>query len=260
MNSQKNILLVEDEAITAITETRDLEKYGYRVHTASSGEEAFKKIDSGSNIDLILMDIDLGRGMDGTEAAKIILKTYDIPLIFLSSHTDPAIVELTERITSYGYVVKQTGITVLDASIKMAFRLHEQKRRIETHEREAVVSNKELNATLEKLESINEELNETNEQLAESQRELIKQEEKFRLLVENLCEGVVIHAADTSIIFSNRRASEILGLSVDEISGKKAPDPAWIFIREDGTSLPLKNTLSPGSFPGKTHSAARYSE
>ena len=61
--------------------------------------------------------------MDGTEAAGIILKDHDIPVIFLSGHTEPAVVNKTERITSYGYVVKSSSITVLDASIKMAFKL-----------------------------------------------------------------------------------------------------------------------------------------
>ena len=46
----------------------------------------------GSNpslIDLILMDINLGSGMDGTQAAEQILRTNDIPILFLSSHTEP---------------------------------------------------------------------------------------------------------------------------------------------------------------------------
>jgi len=51
------------------------------------------------------------------------LSKNDIPVVFLSSHTEPEIVEKTERITSYGYVVKNSTITVLDASIKMAFKL-----------------------------------------------------------------------------------------------------------------------------------------
>ena len=36
-------------------------------------------------------------------------------------------IEKTEKITSYGYVVKQSAITVLDASIKMAFKLFDAK-------------------------------------------------------------------------------------------------------------------------------------
>ena len=80
-----------------------------------------------SDIDLILMDIDLGQGIDGTEAAAKILEEKDIPVVFLSSHTEPEIVEKTEKITSYGYVVKNSGIVVLDASIKMALRLYDAK-------------------------------------------------------------------------------------------------------------------------------------
>ena len=40
---------------------------------------------------------------------------------------EPEIVDKTEKITSYGYVVKSSSITVLDASIKMAFKLFEAK-------------------------------------------------------------------------------------------------------------------------------------
>jgi CheY-like chemotaxis protein len=38
------------------------------------------------------MDINLGEGIDGTECAELILKERDIPLVFLSSHTEPEIV------------------------------------------------------------------------------------------------------------------------------------------------------------------------
>lgn len=70
------------------------------------------------------MDINLGSGMDGTQAAQIILSEKDIPLVFLSSHTEPEIVEKTLRISSYGYVVKNSGPTVLLASIRTALNLH----------------------------------------------------------------------------------------------------------------------------------------
>jgi len=126
-NSGKKLLLVEDEVIQAMTGKIALEKYGYRVVTASSGEKAVEVVANTQDIDLILMDIDLGNGIDGTEAAAIILKNRDLPVVFLSSHTESAIVEKTEKITSYGYVVKNSSITVLDASIKMAFKLFDAK-------------------------------------------------------------------------------------------------------------------------------------
>jgi PAS domain S-box-containing protein len=70
------------------------------------------------------MDINLGKGIDGTEAAESILKEKEIPVVFMSSHTELDVVKKKEKITSYGYVVKNSGITVLDASIKMAFKLY----------------------------------------------------------------------------------------------------------------------------------------
>jgi CheY-like chemotaxis protein len=103
---QKTILLVEDEVLTAMSERMILEKFGYKVIIASTGEDAVAAIEKTPGIDLILMDINLGNGIDGTEAAEKILKNHDLPVVFLSSHTEPEVVAKTEKITSYGYVVK----------------------------------------------------------------------------------------------------------------------------------------------------------
>ena len=135
---RKHILLVEDEALIALSEKSSLERYGYDVITVNTGEKAVALIEERHGFDLILMDINLGRGIDGTEAAARILAKQELPVLFLSSHTDPEIVDKTEKITSYGYVVKSSSITVLDASIKMAFKLFE-----------AYKNSKELNNRLE---------------------------------------------------------------------------------------------------------------
>jgi PAS domain S-box-containing protein len=119
----KRILLVEDEAIVAVYEKKILTENGFQVFTAKSGEKAIEIALANPDIDLILMDIDLGDGMDGIDSAEIILRAKEVPVVFLSSHTEPEIVEKTEKITSYGYIVKNSGDTVLLASIKMAFKL-----------------------------------------------------------------------------------------------------------------------------------------
>ena len=129
----KKILLVEDEALIAMSEAQMLKTHGYDVVTAYKGEKAIEMVGSDPEISLILMDIDLGRVMDGTKAAEKILNKKDIPIVFLSSHTEPEVVEKTEKITSYGYVVKNSGATVLDASIKMAFRLFDARRKEKEH-------------------------------------------------------------------------------------------------------------------------------
>ncbi|MBM9591534.1 PAS domain S-box protein [Leptospira sp. 201903075] len=124
--ADKSILLVEDEAILAMFEKHQLEQGGYTVTHVTNGENAIQLIIREEKpFDLILMDIDLGKGIDGTQTATEILNHKEIPVVFLSSHTEREIVKKTETITSYGYVVKNSGFTVLDASIKMAFKLFE---------------------------------------------------------------------------------------------------------------------------------------
>ncbi len=132
----KRILLVEDEALIALDEERILAKHGYGVLMEFTGEGAVARALEDPGIDLVLMDIDLGRGMDGTRAARLILEERDVPVVFLSSHTERDIVERTEGISSYGYVVKHSGETVLIASIKMAFKLFEAKRSEKEKERD----------------------------------------------------------------------------------------------------------------------------
>jgi CheY-like chemotaxis protein len=116
----KNILLVEDEALIAMAEQVRLEQYGYRVTTVGTGEKAIETIKANAPVDLILMDVNLGMGIDGTDAARAILGVRDIPIVFLSSHTEPEIVEKTEKITSYGYVVKSSSTTVLDMQLRFS--------------------------------------------------------------------------------------------------------------------------------------------
>lgn len=127
----QRLLLVEDEAIIALAERQLLVDAGYHVETASSGAAAVSRVLQGEDIDLVLMDIDLGPGIDGTEAATAILAERDVPIVFLSSHAEREIVSRTEAITSYGYILKHAGAVVLLASIRMAFKLFEANRALQ---------------------------------------------------------------------------------------------------------------------------------
>jgi len=64
-------------------------------------------------------------------------------------------------------------------------------------------------------------------------------EKRYRELVNNLEAGVIVHAADTSVIMNNGKACELLGLSEEVLKGKKAIDPSWKFVREDLEPLPI---------------------
>ncbi len=151
-NSKKRILLVEDESLIALAEKMVLERSGFEVITARSGEEAVNLTNEGNGFHLVLMDINLGPGMEGTQAAELILARNEVPVVFLSSHTEPEVVEKVEGITSYGYIVKNTGDTVLLASIRMAFRLYEVRKELR-------IQNQNLLTMLEVSRSLSSTLN-----------------------------------------------------------------------------------------------------
>jgi len=77
--NNKTILLVEDEIVIGTSEKKQLEILGYKVVWVTNGHDAFNEVKNyHDRIDLILMDIDLGEGIDGTETAKEILKNLKI--------------------------------------------------------------------------------------------------------------------------------------------------------------------------------------
>jgi len=123
--NRKPILLVEDDIGTTLIETQLLKSFGYDVVAAKSGEEAVNVAMGNNKIALILMDINLGSGIDGTEAARQILGKRQLPIVFLSSHTEKEYVERVKAITRYGYVIKNSDKFVLQSSIEMAFHLFE---------------------------------------------------------------------------------------------------------------------------------------
>lgn len=131
----KKILLVEDDAVVSLSQALVLKRAGYEVVPAQTAKNAIAAVrEEAPPLDLVLMDIDLGKGMDGADAAREILKIRDVPVIFLTSHTEREMVARTRGITNYGYVLKNSGEEVLFASITMAFRLHDAHRALSDSE------------------------------------------------------------------------------------------------------------------------------
>lgn len=119
------ILLVEDDLITAMHESRVLEREGFCVLHAESGQRALDLLQAGAAaVRLVLMDLDLGEGMNGHEAAREITARYDLPIVFLSSHEDREIIMRSDRLSGYGYIVKGRGFHTLASQIRVALRLH----------------------------------------------------------------------------------------------------------------------------------------
>jgi len=135
---QITILIVDDDAPLATGMGRNIERLGYKKMIARSGEEAIRLAAGNPDIDLILMDIDLGEGIDGREAARQILAGRDLPIVFMAPHPERRIVGKRLASPMYEYMNKNSGSDELQASIEMALELfasHEEKRENEELQR-----------------------------------------------------------------------------------------------------------------------------
>lgn len=130
----RTILIVEDQALIAMYEARLLGNNGYDTRVVHNAEDAIAAgIDPG--VDLILMDIDLGcNRCGGTEAATEILRQREVPIVFLTSHSEKEMVDRVKGITRYGYVLKNAGEFVLLESVAMAFELFQANRALQLNE------------------------------------------------------------------------------------------------------------------------------
>src|SRR5689334_8785833 len=86
--SKPRLVVVEDDRIVALDLTGTLEDLGYSVAgTATRGEDAIE-LSHRLRPDLMLMDVRLAGRIDGIEAAQSIRHTSDVPIIYLTAHSD----------------------------------------------------------------------------------------------------------------------------------------------------------------------------
>ena len=113
----RRVLVVEDEVITAMSLEMELEQAGYTVcRKVSTGEEAVE-IARKEVPDLILMDICLAGNVDGIEAAKLIRKNADIPMIFITGYADENMESRAKSLKPLGYLLKPLKIEKLQQLI-----------------------------------------------------------------------------------------------------------------------------------------------
>jgi PAS domain S-box-containing protein len=124
------ILVVEDEPMIANTMQQMLEFLGYSVpETADSAEEALEKAGRLEPA-LILMDIQLRGKQDGVAAAQLIQERFDIPIIFLTGHSDHHTLNRIKMAGPSGYLLKPPETKELHMAIEMALYKHQTERRL----------------------------------------------------------------------------------------------------------------------------------
>ena len=113
-----HILIVEDNPVVRMVAQEHLKSAGYEVTTASDGQEALGLFDS-MIPDLILSDIEMPRldGIGLLTAIRSRLHISDIPIIFLTMHSDMETFRHTAALGADDYVNKPINRTVLLESI-----------------------------------------------------------------------------------------------------------------------------------------------
>jgi signal transduction histidine kinase len=137
MNEQKQrrIMVVEDERIIALDLAVTLEDLGYQVAGLSAtGEDALARA-SALEPDLILMDIRLGGPLDGVETAARIRATVDVPVIFLTSHSDGQTLQRATGSAPYGYLLKPFRSPDLHCAIEVGIHKHAVDQKLRERER-----------------------------------------------------------------------------------------------------------------------------
>jgi len=208
------ILIADDSKENIYMLESLLQGYGYEVEPASDGLEALEKISKG-DFDMIISDVLMPR-MDGFQLCREIKKDQrlkKIPFIFYSAtYTDPNDKEFALSLGAERYIVKPTEPNVFIEIIKDVIKNREieaQAPVMPPVEDETVYLKLYNERLIKKLEDKMLELEEVNRVLKES-------EKKYRNLLDNANDAVVVLNDSGYINYVNPKFCEMSGYSVDE--------------------------------------------
>ena len=127
--TKKHILAIDDEKDILKLLQYNLEREGYAVFLAKTGEEGLGTLKI-KKPDLVILDIMLP-GMDGLEVLKIVRaskETRNIPILLLTAKSSEVDQVLGLELGAVDYISKPFSVKVLSARVKNIFRNQEKKK------------------------------------------------------------------------------------------------------------------------------------
>jgi PAS domain S-box-containing protein len=197
--------------------------------------------------DVILLDVVMP-GMDGFEVCKKLKanqKLCDIPVVFLTAlRGDP---ESRIRALECGgdaFLPKPLDKSELTAQIRAMLKVKKSNMaKLEENERlTSLVAEQYMEITETQTATLNllEEVSRENEARKVITKALQESEEKYRVLFNTFPLGITISDSSGNIVEGNARATELLGLSIEEHKARRIDGEQWCLIRPDGTSMPAE--------------------
>ena len=267
--SECKIMIVEDEAVIALSLKQTLIRMGFNVVGISySGKDALEKAGSLCP-DLILMDIMLPGKIDGIETAKIARSKLNIPVIFLTAFSEDKIIERAKLAEPFGYILKPFQDREIRAAIEVALykkemeeKLREARNELEQRVKERTFELKNALETLKhgkaelaqqklELERLNQELMDTNLALSVVADNINKGKQDLEEHFFTLCNGEIIPRLKNlqKDVYCHKRTAE-LELVINHLKDAFHESPRYritgynLSVQEMRVALMIKNGLS----------------
>jgi len=123
-SSKPRALIVEDEILIAEELKQRLSLLGFSVIAAVDSAEEGIAIATRERPDLVLLDIRLKGEKDGVQAAKEIRQQVNVPLVYLTAHSDRLTVDRVKETEYDGFLLKPFRERELQTTIEIAMQRH----------------------------------------------------------------------------------------------------------------------------------------
>lgn len=120
----RRVLIVEDEAITALDLSTELTGLGYEVCGVVDTEDEAVDAAARQVPTIVLLDVRLAAGGDGVEAARRIRAQQDVAVVFLTAHSDEATLARALEVSPFGYLIKPFRARDLKVALDLAITNH----------------------------------------------------------------------------------------------------------------------------------------
>jgi PAS domain S-box-containing protein/putative nucleotidyltransferase with HDIG domain len=131
---KSTILVVEDESIIAHDIQNMLLSLNYDVVGVTTASKEAINIAKKKNPSLVLMDIMLQGTLGGVNAADVIYKKHNIPVVYLTSYADETTLQLAKETAPFGFLLKPFEERELQTTIEIAlykFRMEQELKKRE---------------------------------------------------------------------------------------------------------------------------------
>lgn len=118
------ILIVEDESVIGENIHMILHHKGYDVVGPVKNSEDAIQMAFREKPHVVIMDIEISGESDGIETAKRINEIADIPVLYLTAHSDDETIQRARETDPYGYIIKPINSKELIAAIELAIYKH----------------------------------------------------------------------------------------------------------------------------------------